>query len=150
MGRDRFALLVVHLKATPEGAAKRRDQWERAITIAEQHRARTGTPVGIIGDVNSTGFLNDGQGEATFLRERLRRAGMRLLTDGLACSEYFRGDAGLVPNLLDHVAVQDRFPISAVAEVQGYCRASQCRPLASAPDDFLMVSDHCPVVVGAP
>ena len=148
----RFDLLVVHLAARGEEefALKRRSQWRRAFAIAAAHHAR-GAAVAILGDTNSTGFLDDRFGERTFIEEEVQRAGMRLFTSGLGCSEYFPRDGVLVPSLLDHVVATPDFPASPSAEVHGYCAHSDCRPLTEEPKprDHVNVSDHCPVTVGA-
>ena len=90
----RFGLLVVHLAAGREQVAARQAQWERALSILRRQRAEGGPPMGIIGDVNSTGFLDDDQGERTLLLARLQEARMRLLTDRLGCSEYYEKPGG--------------------------------------------------------
>ena len=146
----RFDLLVVHFAAKPEQAPKRRDQWDRALAIVAGRRA-AGVPVAIIGDVNSTGFLDDAQEERAYIRQRLAAARMTLPTEMIGCSEYFQRD-GRGPyrrSLLDHVALCDRFPIEPHAEVHGYCRELACPAhLDSLPRDFNTVSDHCPVTIG--
>jgi endonuclease/exonuclease/phosphatase family metal-dependent hydrolase len=145
-GGEHFALLAVHLTAhaDEEFARKRRSQWRRAIAIARD----AGVPTAILGDTNSTGWLDDRHGEHRFIEEELAGAGMKLLTGKLACSEYFTRDQRLVPSMLDHVAVTAGFPASRAA-LHGYCRELACReiPAGDAPSDFAQVSDHCPVSV---
>ncbi len=147
-GNSSFELLVVHLAARgdPEMAALRRRQWERAFAIAATRRA----PLAILGDTNSTGFLDDKYGERSFLRERAARAGMRIVTEGLPCSEYFSVGNTLQPSMLDHVVVTPDFPARGGAHVGGYCVETACRPLDArdVPWDHVTVSDHCPVSVG--
>jgi endonuclease/exonuclease/phosphatase family metal-dependent hydrolase len=73
-----FELLVVHLAAggDEDKAARRRMQWERALTIVERRRKDGATAFAILGDTNSTGYLDDRWGERTYLEERLGRAGL--------------------------------------------------------------------------
>jgi endonuclease/exonuclease/phosphatase family metal-dependent hydrolase len=142
----RFALLAVHLTALgdEEFASKRRSQWRRAIAIAKS----TPVPTAILGDTNSTGWLDDRHGERSFIEDELAAADMKLLTEKLPCSEYFTRQDRLTPSMLDHVAVTSGFP-AARATLHGYCRELSCReiPVRDAPPDFARVSDHCPVSV---
>jgi endonuclease/exonuclease/phosphatase family metal-dependent hydrolase len=144
-----FALLAVHLAARgdEEHAKKRRSQWRDAIAIARAEHAR-GVPTAILGDTNSTGWLDDRHGERRFIEARLDEAGMRLVTARLPCSEYYPRDGRLVPSMLDHVAVTRGFP-AETATLHGYCRELACReiPAHHAPSDYAAVSDHCPVTV---
>jgi endonuclease/exonuclease/phosphatase family metal-dependent hydrolase len=141
-----FALLAIHLAARgdEEFATKRRSQWRRAIAIATSQSV----PTAILGDTNSTGWLDDRHGERSFIEEQLGKANMSLLTAALPCSEYFVRDDRLTPSMLDHVAVTAGFPASR-ATVHGYCRELACRevPAREAPRDYARVSDHCPVTV---
>jgi endonuclease/exonuclease/phosphatase family metal-dependent hydrolase len=144
-----FALLTVHLAARgdEEFARKRRSQWRRAISIAEAEHAR-GVPTAILGDTNSTGWLDDRHGERSFIEGELARAQMTLVTAALPCSEYFARDERLIPSMLDHVAATRGFP-AARATLHGYCRELACREIGArdAPPDYSRVSDHCPVSV---
>lgn len=152
-GGEPFELLVVHLAAggDEDRAARRRQQWERALTIVDRRRAAGAAAIAVLGDTNSTGYLDDRWGERTYLEQRLARAGLRMATAGIRCSAYWKpGDGALAPSLLDHVAVTAEFPASRGARVRGYCDEARCRPLdaGAPPRDFVAVSDHCPVVVG--
>ena len=140
----RFALLAVHLAARgdEEFANKRRAQWRRAIEIVSS----LDVPAAILGDTNSTGWLDDKYGERSFIEGLLRAANLRLVTGELGCSEYWEHDGRLEPSLLDHIAVTAGFPARAAA-VHGYCAQLACRAIdaARAPDDYRAISDHCPV-----
>jgi endonuclease/exonuclease/phosphatase family metal-dependent hydrolase len=139
-----FALLAVHLAAhgDEEFARKRRAQWRRAIEIVKS----LDVPAAILGDTNSTGWLDDRWGERSFIEAELRRAKMQLITGALGCSEYWQRDGRLVPSLLDHVAATAGFP-ARTAALHGFCARLECREIDAdrAPDDFRRVSDHCPV-----
>jgi endonuclease/exonuclease/phosphatase family metal-dependent hydrolase len=148
-----FELLVVHLVAGGEEdkAARRRVQWERALRIVERRRAAGTEAIAILGDTNSTGYLDDRWGERTWLGRRLTDARMTMATRAIGCSAYWKpGDGALAPSLLDHVAISEGFPAANSASVAGYCAEARCRPLDAArpPRDFDAVSDHCPVIVG--
>jgi endonuclease/exonuclease/phosphatase family metal-dependent hydrolase len=145
-GGGRFALLAVHLAARgdEEFAMKRRAQWRRAVEIIAALRM----PAAMLGDTNSTGWRDDRHGERTFIHDLVTRAGLRLATDGLDCSEYYEHDGRLEPSMLDHVVTTRDFALAG-ATVHGYCARLGCRAVDAreAPVDYRRVSDHCPVSV---
>lgn len=143
-------LLVVHLaaRADPEHAAKRRAQWARALAIVARLRAEGAASVALLGDVNSTGYLDNAHDEQDFIQENAARAGLEVATHPLACSEYWRPAAGrLEPSLLDHVVATPGLALPGTVRVHGYCAALACAPQSSPeePEDYRRVSDHCPV-----
>jgi endonuclease/exonuclease/phosphatase family metal-dependent hydrolase len=143
-----FTVLVIHLVAGSEAAnvARRKEQWLLAHRIAKDLGA-SGTPVMILGDTNSTGFLDDKAGERTFIEGEARKADMDVLTDRLGCSEYWRPTPGgvLQPSLLDHVVSSPGLAARGAVRVHGFCQELACAPAPRAPEDFVKVSDHCPV-----
>jgi endonuclease/exonuclease/phosphatase family metal-dependent hydrolase len=140
-----FQLLVIHLAAggKPDEFARRKEQWTRAHRIAASLRAAG--PVAILGDTNSTGFLDDRNGERTFIEEQAKRAGLDVATRDLGCSEYFGKENDLKPSLLDHVVATPGLVKKGSMEVHGFCEELACAPTKRAPDDYVKVSDHCPV-----
>jgi endonuclease/exonuclease/phosphatase family metal-dependent hydrolase len=149
-GRRRLHLLVVHLSAGGEAerVARRREQWEQAHRIVAQLRREGADAVAILGDVNSTGYLDDAGGERRFIDDRARAAGMEVATRQLACSEYWRPRRDeLAPSLLDHVVATPGVARAGSVRVHGYCVPLRCEPTSSAgaPHDYTHVSDHCPV-----
>lgn len=144
-GRE-FQLLVFHLVPghEPKQQDRRREQWRRAHAIA----ARADVPVAILGDANSTGFLDDAGAERSFILAEAARAHLDVVTTPLGCSEYWRPkrDTDLEPSLLDHVVATPGLTRSA-PKLWGYCAALACQPTRTAPPDFDKVSDHCPVTV---
>lgn len=154
--RDSFAVLVVHLKSGRDGLTRRREQWAKLRAVVTRHREETRLPIALVGDLNSSGFLDNEGGERDDLRRTLAAAGLHVVTANLGCSEYYERepDSGsLEVALLDHVAVSEDFPLrggmAARAEVTGYCAEVACRAeLREKPRDFEVVSDHCPVVAG--
>lgn len=149
-GDARIAVLSVHLSAMPHRFAQRREQWRRALTIAGDVERELGIPVTLLGDMNSTGYL-DGEPaeEPAFVREIVDAFGFELQTDALACTEYWRpeGDTMFRPSLLDHIVTRGGDWESP--RVLGYCARQACAP--TEPDamdpDYRLVSDHCPVVL---
>ena len=143
----RFHLLAVHLAAggEKEKMERRRIQWKRAHAIAAS--LRVSAPVAILGDTNSTGFLDDKGGERTFIEEEAKKNSLDVSTRGLGCSEYFApASAGqLIPSLLDHVVVSPELAKPRTARVHGYCEELACAPTKHKPGDYVRVSDHCPV-----
>jgi len=144
-----FRLVVVHLAAggERERVERRKEQWKKIHALVARLRAASSDPVVVLGDVNSTGYLDDAHGERTFLRESTKAAGLSLETDGLACTEYFKtGDRELSPSVLDHVVSTPGAVRFATPKVHGYCAALSCRRHQGAPpSDYTEVSDHCPV-----
>ncbi len=150
----RLELLAVHLAARgdEEHSMKRRWQWERALKIVAGRRAGGVRSIAVLGDTNSTGYLDDRFGERTFLEQKLAEADLVLRTAALPCSTYYRPDGGekLAPSMLDHFAATPDFPVRGEARVHGYCAETKCRPLDldESPKERHTVSDHCPVSVG--
>ncbi len=144
-----FRLVVVHLAAggERERVERRKEQWRKIHALVARLRAASSDPVVVLGDVNSTGYLDDAHGERTFLRESTKAAGLALETDGLACTEYFRtGDRELSPSVLDHVVATPGAVRFATPKVHGYCAELACRRhRGDPPRDHATVSDHCPV-----
>src|SRR6185295_12773268 len=68
-----FELLVVHLAAggDPDNAAKRRRQWTDALAIVDRRRREGHAAIAVLGDTNSTGWLDDRHGERRFIEDRL-------------------------------------------------------------------------------
>ncbi len=152
-GPRTFHLLAVHFAATGDALDKRKKQWDRAHAIVAKLRADGATSVAILGDVNSTGYRDDANGERTFVDARARGAGMSVVTSDLSCSAYYEKDGALAASLLDHAVTTPGFATSGSARVHGYCATLRCAPSPSRrPDDFASVSDHCPVTfdVGVP
>lgn len=143
---EKFQLLVVHLAAGGEKFEKRKEQWRRAHRIARD--AHVHGPLAILGDTNSTGFIDDANGERTFIEDEARRENKVVLTGELGCSEYFQPEPPAIkPSLLDHVVATPAFAQTASVRVHGFCSELACRPASSAPPEFTSVSDHCPVTV---
>jgi endonuclease/exonuclease/phosphatase family metal-dependent hydrolase len=140
----RFELLVFHLAAGSEPArvATRKEQWRRAHRIAKLAR----DPIAILGDANSTGYLDDREGERTFIDKEAANANMEVVTAPLKCSEYFQPEPPAIrPSLLDHVVAAPDLVRPGSMAVHGYCAELACRPADSPPREFTHVSDHCPV-----
>lgn len=150
-GKRPFTVLVIHFVAGSEPAKieRRKAQWKLAHRIAKDLGAG-GTAVMILGDTNSTGFLDDAAGERTFIEAEAKSAEMDVLTDRLGCSEYWgpTSDGGpLHPALLDHVVAPARLATRSTARVHGFCEELACSPAQRAPDDYVKVSDHCPITL---
>ncbi len=158
-----FHVVVVHLKAMPEGHALRRLQWALlADVIARLPLSGPGAgdeDVILLGDFNATG---DGDGDAARERDELAlvlgAVGLRPLAIEGDCSAYWDGkrrDAWLEPTLLDLAFVGGALardePHALVATPLGACARHRCAPLRSTdayPDaEIVGMSDHCPVLV---
>ncbi len=143
------AVLSVHLDAHPHGFAARREQWRKVIAIQTALREELGRPVLALGDFNSTGFTTAPPEEPAFVRQRVQEAGLQLLTDDIACTEYYRppGSDAYLPSILDHIVATDGRWSPAYA--LGLCARLSCdvTPPPDMDPDYSAVSDHCPVVI---
>lgn len=149
--RIRTYLLTVHFPAGSDfrQAQARQDFWARALGIVSRLRAGGEKRVLLLGDVNSTGYRDDAYGERTAIHRSVEQAGFRLLTPGLACTEYWRPSvfSSYLPSHLDHLASTRELQTVGEPTVQGHCAALRCQPTAQMPSDYNDVSDHCPVLV---
>jgi endonuclease/exonuclease/phosphatase family metal-dependent hydrolase len=149
----RIALLSVHLDAFPDKFEVRREQWRRLIAIQKAVHERHRATVVALGDFNSTGFDGQPSEERQFVLDVVQEAGFRLLTAEVPCTEYYlpEGRREYVPSVLDHLVVTDgRW---SAPKAIGFCERLACRITAAEDmdEDFVRVSDHCPVVVeGSP
>lgn len=145
----RLGVLSVHLRPFPHGFDARREQWARVLARAGEIERRYDAPVLALGDYNTTGFRGEPPEERAFVERTIADAGYALPTADLPCTEYWRpsDDTGPYrPSILDHaVATRGQWQ----AEAHGMCQRLACEPMA--PDaidpDYLVVSDHCPVVL---
>jgi endonuclease/exonuclease/phosphatase family metal-dependent hydrolase len=156
-------VVVVHLKAMPEGQELRRVQWALlADVIARLPLAGPGAgddDVLVLGDFNATGADGDAQRERDDLARVLAEVGLRPLAIAGGCSAYWDGerrDAWLEPTLLDLAFVggaiaEEGGRRELVATPLGACARHRCAPLRSTeayPDaEIVGMSDHCPVLV---
>ena len=148
-GDETLHLLTMHLShgGQADKAAHRRLQWQRAYLIVEALRRSGAKSVALLGDANSTGYLDDGHQERRFVDESARAAGMAVMTRSLGCSEYWpERPRRLSPSLLDHVVTTPGLTDESDVRVHGYCVELECQPHdAEPPHDYQRVSDHCPV-----
>jgi endonuclease/exonuclease/phosphatase family metal-dependent hydrolase len=150
-GPSTFTVVVVHLKATPEGFDERRQQWSTLRSIVAD---TAGEPVFVVGDFNATGSSEGSPiGERTALAETLEPARLRWIPVVGGCTAYWQGvrhDAWLEPSLLDMIWVSPHVGAEQ-SHAGGACARHACRPLRSTdtyPDpDAQRASDHCPVWV---
>jgi endonuclease/exonuclease/phosphatase family metal-dependent hydrolase len=149
--RKRYALLVVHFPAlgTPERAAERKMFWKRALTIAQDLREAQEDQVLLLGDVNSTGYLDNSHNERRDMHDAVERAGLRVLTPNLGCTAYYEppGAARYVASHLDHIVGTASVEVKSAPRTLGFCAELRCAPTDRMPADFVAVSDHCPVII---
>jgi len=155
VGAVDFHLVVVHLKATPEGLSIRRLQWAALADLLARITLHPDRDVIVVGDFNTTG---NGEFSATDERDALAAVlqplGVRPVPIDGGCSAYWDGrrrDAWLEPALLDLVFVRGFEGADLRARTIGACAAHACAPLRSTqthPDpDIAGTSDHCPLVL---
>lgn len=150
-GQDgrRFALASVHMKAggAPQDHAVRRRQWGWLTAALPRWMAELGAPVVVVGDFNSTGYLQVDSDERRFIDRTLAEHQLQLPTGGLDCTEYWQDEPGhYAVSLLDHVLAPEVLTFTE-PRVLGMCAALACEPQERAPDGFDEVSDHCPVKI---
>jgi endonuclease/exonuclease/phosphatase family metal-dependent hydrolase len=155
-----FHLVVVHLKATPDGAELRRLQWALLADAIARVRVvgpGSGDPdIIVIGDFNPTGHGEvSAADERAALGEVLAPLGLHALPIDGDCSAYWDGarhDGWLEPTLLDLVFIGGFDERDAWrATPLGACAAHGCsalRSTAAHPDPQVVgMSDHCGVLV---
>jgi endonuclease/exonuclease/phosphatase family metal-dependent hydrolase len=141
-------LLTLHLDSGRTGRdfGHRQESFARVAAWLAGARRR-GTPGLALGDFNTMGcgrceIPQDGVSELAGLDSTL--PGRLPLPEGAACSEYYRGRAGL----LDHaVFVPGRRGLRAQASVLGPCASRHCARAPRGDAYLTRVSDHCPLLV---
>ena len=153
-----FHLVVVHLKAAPEGAATRRIQWALLADAIARLRATSDDPdLVVVGDFNTTGHDTQSADDARrALADVLARVGLRAVEIAGGCSAYWDGarhDGWLEPALLDLAFVAGFAEHDWSATPLGACAAHGCSALRSTeahPDpQITAMSDHCGVLLHA-
>jgi endonuclease/exonuclease/phosphatase family metal-dependent hydrolase len=164
-GGPDFWLVVVHLKAMPDGLELRREQWPKlaevaAGTLARGPRAHDEDLL-ILGDFNSTGPPGSGPGgpalEQRELAGVLAQTKLRRLSSATGCTAYYDGerrDAWKEPSEIDLVwarGLTESLDADARVYSGTHCAAERCRDFRSTDAyplrDYEFVSDHCPVVL---
>lgn len=173
-----FHVLVVHLKAMPDGYDLRREQWALLSKIVQQV-SRSGPGAGdqdlvLLGDFNAVGDADATPSETGERRELAALLGRRALAPvevAGGCSAYWDGerrDRWKEPSLIDLIWIRDLAEIGAersknpvgaasrgpTARVGTHCGQHACRAFESTeayPEPtYETVSDHCPVVLDLP
>ena len=101
------------------------------------------------GAVTSTAYGDAVYGERSAIHRSVEQAGLRVLTTGLACTEYWRPSvfSSYLPSHLDHMVSAAEIQTVGEPTVQGHCAELRCEPAGQMPSDYNAVSDHCPVMV---
>ncbi len=156
-GGPEFHVMVVHLKATPDGYATRQQQWSELVALIKDLLRRDPDLI-LLGDFNSTGPQGGTADDELYeLGKHLEPLGLRRLTSPDPCSAYWDGprrDAWKEPSLLDlvwvaglHEAIASDTQITPLH----HCARHRCQSFRSTPahpePDYTDLSDHCPVVV---
>ena len=149
--KKRYSLLTVHFPAgaQPVQVRERQTFWARALQIATRIRDGGQGRVLVLGDVNSTGYRDNSYRERDAIHDAVARAGFRVLTPNLGCTEYFQpeGRSSFMPSHLDHIVGGTEVTSTAPARVLGFCETLRCAPTQAMPSDYEAVSDHCPVLL---
>lgn len=140
-------LLTVHLDSgrTERDFANRQRSVLRVRAWIDAATAR-GESALALGDFNTMGcdhcdLPQDGMSEIEALDDAL--PGRLRLSDDAACSEYYRGHAGL----LDHAIFVSGGALHARVAALGPCETRHCGRARAAEPYLERVSDHCPLLV---
>jgi endonuclease/exonuclease/phosphatase family metal-dependent hydrolase len=149
-GGQEVHALVVHLKSggDDEEFRQRRQQIERLNRLTGMLRAQGAKRILLLGDMNTTGYLDNERGERDLVEGLARENGLTVATGGLRCTEYYRKDRrNVIPSLLDHALVSGAALVPSSTEVHEHCAELRCAPhrADSMPPSYTDVSDHCPV-----
>lgn len=145
-------LAAVHAKSGVDGESydTRKEALGQLRRLAESRTSETGDgDVVVLGDFNTMGSddrKTDATAEIAELDAHAKAGGFRRIRSDLFCSEYSRGEGGL----LDHVLVSSAMTegkATSRATISGYCAALRCRPTSTMPRAYTELSDHCPLVV---
>lgn len=156
-GGPDFHLLVVHLKARPEGQGLRRSQWAVLARLVEELR-RADPDLLVVGDFNATGAPGGGPAEElAALDGSLAGVGLSRVGGEGGCSAYWDGarrDAWHEPSLLDLVwiaGLEEGRSEGLRTRSLLHCARHHCEAFRSTeahPErDYADLSDHCPVIV---
>ena len=141
--------LTLHLKAGGQASdvTQRQAQWKRIEALLAHLRGEGARRIVVLGDVNSTGFLDNARGERDLIEQLARRHGLDLARPPLACTEYFQHKGDMVPSFLDHALVSEGSLVAGSTRVHSHCAALSCTPQSpdAMPPTYTDVSDHCPV-----
>lgn len=145
-------LAAVHAKSGVDGESydTRKEALGQLRRLASSRATETrDDDLVVLGDFNTMGSEDrktDGTAEIAELDAHARAGGFRRVRSDLYCSEYSRGEGGL----LDHVLVSSSMSeakTTSRATVSGYCAALRCRPTSTMPRAYTELSDHCPMIV---
>jgi endonuclease/exonuclease/phosphatase family metal-dependent hydrolase len=156
-GGPDFHVLVVHLKAKPDGQPLRMKQWSLLAAIVGD-LLRSDPDLILLGDFNATGTSHSSpEQELVALGAVLEPLGLRRLAPDAPCSAYWDGsrrDAWQEPSLLDLVwvaALEEGLGPATGVQALHHCARHHCRPFRSTPahpePDYADLSDHCPVML---
>lgn len=151
---QRIAVLSVHLKAggNARSVSKRFRQIARILELKEELKNNGYNKIVILGDFNTTEFLNRDRSLQQRFEDHLTRAKMKNQTKIVQCTSYWwgnRDDNYYYPSQLDHIITSNNIESSKRPRVYGHCKQLDCR--ASHEDgmqvSFNEVSDHCPLAI---
>jgi len=147
-----FQVVAVHFDSgtSERDYANRRTALGRLATISRggQLLSVSDRDVVVLGDINTMG-----RGDAPEISAAAEVAGLsgeiapdfRPVEQNPSCSEYFRGEAGLLDHILVATGMEEA---PSAARVTGYCAVKNCLGIQGAmPAAYETLSDHCPQVL---
>lgn len=151
-----FHVIVVHNDSgTEDRDYQNRQRFLDSLRVEVAGRQGTDADILVLGDFNTMGRAAaaglsaiPAEQEIADLDAEVAGMGVQRIHSSPACSEYYRGEPGLLDHVLATTAMQE-VPGSPISRVVGFCAEAQCRQLdpSDMPYDYAHVSDHCPVVI---
>jgi len=151
-----FQVIAVHLKAGGRASniEARFKQLEILSLMVEELRAKKMDYIAIMGDFNTTEYLEDANAAARF-KKVVRDNDLIDFAEEIDCSSYWKGpendEVMRYASLLDHVMISKEFHQQFKydsARTLAHCQKNSCRQetVDGLGLTYNEVSDHCPVV----
>lgn len=151
---EKIVGIAVHLKAggRPSNIRKRFKQHEVISTIVKEFQKNGFLNVVVMGDFNSTEYINKGE-EFERFKESVQTMNMADAAKDLKCSAYWWGgsrDSKQHPSALDHILISNNLLNGTTPKLHsyGHCKKLNCKTTLE--EDmgvsFDEVSDHCPIL----
>lgn len=154
--REEFVAVGVHLKAggSSNNYIKRAKQYEIVSRIVDELRLADYKNIALMGDFNSTGYLDQDQDYINF-QNMLAETNMTSSSENLQCTSYWSGknrsDDIEEPSVLDHVVYSGTLLGKTPKKVTllSHCKKVLCKRESAETlgRSYKKVSDHCPITV---
>jgi len=150
-----FVAIGLHLKAGSgkKNYDRRNKQFKILVTIVEEIKRKGISDFIIMGDLNTTGFIDQNEDYKNF-NFMLNKINVKTGSTQLNCTSYWSGEDSTdnieEASILDHVIPSTNFlnTKSVQTELFAHCKKSLCENVSADElgTSYLSVSDHCPVL----